>query len=156
MQSCEHFATMGSKKVDQIRSGRNRHCEVHRHQWLMMSSGNTWFSSKVPFTKFKNSVGQFTQNRGPQDLTQVLARHTVAQLDIHPDRCHSFLNLLSDSLGFRPNPSSIQNLDGMEKKCSEGNNVFANFPAHEDKHCLTVLHFKHCHGARRKTAASSC
>ena len=81
----------------------------------------------------------------------MFARHTVAQLDTHPDRCHSCHNLLSNSPSICPNPSSSQNLDGMEEVI-RGRQQVATCLAHEDKHCLTLFHFRDCqgHDARRK------
>ena len=48
-------------------------------------------------------------------------------------------------------PSSIQNLDGIEEVI-RGQQLLANCLAHEDKHCLTVLQFSDCqgHDARRQ------
>ena len=56
--SCHHLQTMEAK-VNPIRSGRGRHCEVHSdHEpsLFMFSSGKMWFSSEVLTTTIKNSV----------------------------------------------------------------------------------------------------
>ena len=110
------FAVVGAATVECIATNG-------AHSSTVMSSGNTWFSSKVPNTTFKNS----------------------------PDRCHSCHNLHSDSLGFCPNASSIQGLDGREEVIRRQQPV-AKCLAHEDKHCLTVHHFRDCegHDARRE------
>ena len=65
----------------------------------------------------------------------MLARHTVPQLDTHSDSCYSCQTLLSDFLCFRPNPNSIQDLDGMTQVV-RGQETVAHCLAHEDKHCL--------------------
>ena len=119
VSSCHHFASIQSAAVRDA----TVECIVTNSSFssMMMSSGNTWFSSKVPITTFKNSVALSANTHRMGSPPQVFARHTVAQFDAHPDRCHSCRNLLSGSLAF-VHISAASIIWTAWKKCSEGNN----------------------------------
>ena len=75
--------------------------------------------------------------------------HSFAQCDTHPDYRHSFHNFLSGFLAFCPNPTSMQNLDGIEEVI-KGQHLVATCLVREDKHRLTVRHFRDCQGRDAK------
>ena len=144
--------------VNPIRSGRSRYCEVHSHQQLNRFHNDVLWENVFlvrgadhDVQELGDVVCEFTQIGETRTLLKCFRVILSLNLTLTQTAAILVTICLLDCLDSCPNPSSIQNLDGMEEVFKR-QQLVANCLAHEDKHCLTVHRFRDFqgHDARRQ------
>ena len=115
---------------------------------MKCTATSTWFLSKVPITTFKNSVAYSANShraQGPRISLKCLGVILLLSVTL------TQITAIPFTIFFPPNPTSMQNLDGTEEVII-GQHLVATCLVREDKHRLTVRHFRDCQGrdARRQ------